>query len=808
MLNFRRSALFAAIMPLVGAPAWGLGLGEITMQSYLNEPLVAEVALLDVQGLAVDDIKVRLATAEDFDRLGVERAYFLTSVNFDVQVGADGGARILLTTTEPLLEPYLDFILEARWPAGRLLREYTVLVDLPRMDNTRVMASSSSRTEDQQETASEPEPVAEPSAPRASPRAPRPERQYDRDTRVIPEPGSRYLVVKNDTLWDIAAKARPAGASVEQTMLATVDMNPQAFTGGNINGLRAGYVLYLPSDDDIEGSNADAIARVSQHNQDWRDGVRRRPALRVVADSEVEPDYAGTTESTDELAMAESIVNPEAAAPDTVEVAQAGDVAPIDSDESMADSGSTDAMQTSADASGLADIQVRLSELAQQVEQLSQLVSVKDEQIAALQAQLQAKENASVATSAAPARAAAPGSGSFIPWWAYTILGIGVLLGGGWVALRLRNRGEQEASSVAAPVVPARRQDVARPASPAEPVAKSESTPSEDAGLDSGGERGYGQRLYNEYAQEGATADALAEADIYVAYGRYQQAIDLLKAAVDSDPKATGAYSKLLEIYLKTDRREEADALIPAIERTGDAELIAQARSQLTTVDSGPSSPVAIDAAATEDKQAPDWSAPSGGEAALDFEMVSPAVPVEPADTDDKEDDKEIGAAVAGDEDTVTASIANDVDSDLESGLELELELPAREGEEEGGMPAPVAEADWGALDGGGSSSDLHEELELEAASPDPEADEASIDDISSDLADVSSGDEIAAPEDESGDLVVADEGDPIASKLDLARAYIDMGDDDGARPVLEEVIAEGDLQQQAEARELLLRIE
>ena len=121
MKPFRRIAIVAALLPLFSSTSWGLGLGEITMQSHLNEPLRAQVQLLDVKNLNKEDIKIRLATQEDFDRLGVERAYFLTSIQFDVVI-AGSNSKIILRTDEPLLEPYLDFLVETRWPAGRLLR--------------------------------------------------------------------------------------------------------------------------------------------------------------------------------------------------------------------------------------------------------------------------------------------------------------------------------------------------------------------------------------------------------------------------------------------------------------------------------------------------------------------------------------------------------------------------------------------------------------------------------------------------------------------------------------------------------------
>lgn len=151
---------FAAVVFSLGcvqaSPLMALGLGEISLESYLNEPLRAEVDLLNVQGLHEDQIRIRLATSEDFKRMGVDRAYFLTSISFDVEVDDNGRGRIVLTSEDPVLEPYLDFIVEARWPSGRLLREYTVLVDPPVFDQAVPVVSASERIA---EAAGEPAPA-------------------------------------------------------------------------------------------------------------------------------------------------------------------------------------------------------------------------------------------------------------------------------------------------------------------------------------------------------------------------------------------------------------------------------------------------------------------------------------------------------------------------------------------------------------------------------------------------------------------------------------------------------------------------
>jgi pilus assembly protein FimV len=225
-----------------------LGLGEIELESFLNQPLKASVDLLNMGGLNADDIKVRLGTSDDFDKLGIDRAYFLTSIKFEVFDNGNGGARIVMSTDEPVLEPYLDFVVEARWPSGRLLREYTVLVDPPVFSQATQVVSASQRVEEEEGIAA-PEKKNEAAASetteyqddanigawgseqggrsgthvdvRDSNLAPgaMPQRGYSAATSRSPTPGSRYMISRDQTLWDIASRAKPAGATVQQTML-------------------------------------------------------------------------------------------------------------------------------------------------------------------------------------------------------------------------------------------------------------------------------------------------------------------------------------------------------------------------------------------------------------------------------------------------------------------------------------------------------------------------------------------------------------------------------------------------------------
>ncbi|MGB2192933.1 MAG: type IV pilus assembly protein FimV, partial [Luminiphilus sp.] len=277
------SVLSAAIIPRDG---WALGLGELTLYSYLNEPFRAEVALLEADALDDNDVHVDLASDTEFERLGVSRDFFLTSINFQVE-SDESGHRVVLTTEAPLREPYLDFVVEARWPDGRLLREYTVLIDLP----PRPVVAARQDVPLEEAAQSDDQAVVS-GADAASARA----GGYATDAASRPSPGSQYLVTNTDTLWRIASDGAAAGISVEQTMLEIVAANPAAFQAGNINGLKSGYVLQIPEADDIRIDLATAQDEVALQNEEWAIGVARESqGLTLVADGETEA--AETSES-------------------------------------------------------------------------------------------------------------------------------------------------------------------------------------------------------------------------------------------------------------------------------------------------------------------------------------------------------------------------------------------------------------------------------------------------------------------------------------------------------------------------------
>ena len=763
-----RKKLAAAMLSLGclhASAVWALGLGEMELESFLNEPLRAKVDLLNTGGLHADEIKVRLATREDFDKMGLDRAYFLTNIKFEVVVDERGEAGIVMTSDTPVLEPYLDFLIEARWPSGRLLREYTVLIDPPVFSESVAPAVSASKRVEEVEG------IPAPAKKKTSETVTRgtvvdvkksglapgamPQRDFNARAGSSPAPGGRYMISRDDTLWQIAQQAKPEGASVHQTMLDIQRLNPEAFINGNINRIKAGYIVYLPSAADISSADlASALAEVKQQNEAWREGrdaelnASRGPSLRISAD----PEETGVTQAAANHEAGRSALTDTAAA--EVPVIPEG-----------------------------ADSEEQIAAMAQQVETLQRIVSLKDEQIAALQSALAeadgaaaipveegslegadavpgelpepldlvaddtaiAGEESAMATedgdmqaegavddmapaveqapaptavvetqpeAAKPAAPAEAESGGFMSNMMY-ILGAALVAIIGFVLLRRRSKDEDSNEPVATD------RDVFADVQMQDQKVEVESVaeePPQEEEVTTTSNRGYGERKHDEYASDVDAADALAEADIYIAYGRHPQAIDLLNKALATEPDNPVYRLKLIEIHTELRDRGAATAQLEQLQTGGDADSIAKAESIMEALDAPAPEPEPVVQATTE-------------------------TPVASS--------------------TENASLT----------------------------PNPFLQEstqDTGEGDFGG----------LEIEDTDTTVDDL---DLSPDFVKDTSADE--------EELVIADDVSGLSTKMDLARAYLDMGDDEGARQILDEIVAEGSAELKAEARALLDRV-
>jgi pilus assembly protein FimV len=337
-------AAVGAILPSVGH---ALGLGEIRVNSALNEPLDAEVDILAARPGEVEELIVSLADTDTFQRAGLDRPYVLTKLRFEVERRPGGQPFIRIFTRESVREPFLSFLVEADWAKGRVVREFTILLDPPVLTARQpsrpvtpapapapepmVRAPAAPAPEPEPMAAPEPEPMAAPepepmAAPEPVAEAEEPEAYPEPEAAVppaeavataepLPEPepagppafdseqtrfplipiegeerapatpayaGRTYAgdeygpVAENETLWSIAQETRQGDVSMSQMMLAYLRVNPEAFVDGNINRMRKGFVLRVPSRAEVTAvSREQALAQVKEQNGLWREYVAR-----------------------------------------------------------------------------------------------------------------------------------------------------------------------------------------------------------------------------------------------------------------------------------------------------------------------------------------------------------------------------------------------------------------------------------------------------------------------------------------------------------------------------------------------------
>jgi pilus assembly protein FimV len=300
---------------------WGLGLGEIHLNSSLNEPMNAEIDLIAAGPDELGALRANLAGKDAFTRYGIDRPPFLSTLTFKVGKSKDGRDVLLVRSTESIPEPFVTFLVEVNWARGRLMREYTVLLDPPvytpgerASSAAPVAAATTPPAAVAPATRSRPAPAAAspdstsdttvPSekptrAGRSSGHSKRAASAGNAASTAVPSAANAapsadaagplgensYRVAQGDTLSKIARSLRAGPkAEIDQAMIAMYRANPDAF-GGNINILRRGAVLRVPGGDEIAALNqTEAIGEVHRQMDAWRGGSASAPSghLRLV----------------------------------------------------------------------------------------------------------------------------------------------------------------------------------------------------------------------------------------------------------------------------------------------------------------------------------------------------------------------------------------------------------------------------------------------------------------------------------------------------------------------------------------------
>lgn len=884
-MSRRLSRISLALIMLLAGEAWALGLGEIKLQSALNEPLRAEIVLLSATPEELSNLTISMASAETFQRYGLDRPVYLQSIAFQVrESGRSDGNVIEVRSATPITEPFVTFLVEASWARGRLLREYTLLLDPPTFTPpaaaqptpavtapTRSQPADSGRIERPAPVAPAPEQKApvRTSPPRVSSPPPRP--STDPDRPYDSSPGGEIVVQPNETLWGITSRVRDDGRlTMNQTMLAIFEANPEAFAG-NINVLKAGATLRIPSADDVFRINRqDALDEVQRQHAAWQ------PGYEYVEDTRGEPETVADT--ADDYSYEEPVEEPaqdpvEDYAADSVvdepvvdDAETQNDLTLVPPDDEYLDDTGTGYDDIIADDTSAREVEIeqRIAELeAADVPVQQSLIEIRDNELAALREELaqirgetyepgleeaagddaidddavaedQAEEvTAEPEPAARPTRRAEPTLtekilGFLGNLWVWVIVGALVIVGGllfwfmrrgdddddaeGWRSYESDDAVAGDLSATESMQAPTRDDSIIVVEQEAagqdlEETVEAESpgfTPdfSDDAPaaeLSDTAETGRFDSLEDTFSSETAInldqSDPIAEADFHMAYGLYDQAADLVNAALTNEPDRQDLLSKLCEIYFVWGNR---DAFVDAAGRlkaaVGDAEEAEWDKivimGQQIAGDHEMFAGAGVTAATRAVDMSLDSDADSTGTGALDMEFgdddgdASDVFDLGDAEQASEDSGDDLDFAFGDDDGDAATELSDDFLQEEEP--EPEPEPPAPEPEDdmaptremptmESTVETPTIEQQFDVLSGTSDLPSLDETAELGAAGGSEQTSEATaeinLDDLDLDLdglaeTEVASLDDIDA----TGELPAMD----------------DLGDKTGRNPVLD----------------------
>ncbi|MEH6415398.1 MULTISPECIES: FimV/HubP family polar landmark protein [Pseudomonas] len=910
MLRIRKLVLaMAAASALSSGMANALGLGELTLKSAQNQPLDAEIELLDVRDLKAAEVAPSLAPPEEFSKAGVAFPTYLEDLTFTPVINPNGKSVLRVTSSQPLPGPVVKFLVQVMWPQGRLLRDYSVLLDQAKAQGDQPAAGN-----------------------------------------VTPAitGASSYTTQRRDTLWQIAAR-NTQGGSIQQTMIAIQALNPDAFIGNNINQLKVGQVLRLPDQQQIQSiAQGEANREVAEQYAAWREGRRLGPRAR-----QLDATRRGAAEAApSRIAQGDNLrlVSPG-------KQAGAGQAKALNDELAMA--------QESLDTSRRdnEELKSRMADLQSQLDKLQRLIELKNNQLARLEGQGAAASAAAADTPEQPVVNPAPAAADTAPQPVPdtqpapasqpkgaldSVLGnpwlLGVIAGSSILVLALllwllarKRKAQQEAEkhlrmaraleeeqgagfdsdtesfdgvearepgvTLSPAVVAASAAAAVAAEKVAEPVAEAAPEPE---------------------PQADPHAALLAQVDQCLAEGRLNRATELLEPAVAAAPERDDLRLKLMDVYARQGDQSafaEQERQLPASEQNvaevaglkerypamlglaaaglGAAALAAEMDEQYVQelLHDEPEAPVVADVVPDElsgfepqEQAEPEVVAQAAPDAELAaFDDVPTLDATDLAEQDlDSAFDLSLGEDLA-DQDPLAASVLDEpmaqggvpdelviaepvldepvqeeaqpeeqpfaVDAELQADADADFEAMLAQAEPQPAVDLsdfdldvsePVAPAAPEALEQDPLDvtaelaafdsepefdpvsefdlpSDFDLSLSLEDDSPAAKSFASELNDVNAELDKLSqsletpslephftSEDAVAQPEPEPLDDLDFDffsGSDEVATKLDLARAYIDMGDSQGARDILDEVVKDGDDSQRQEAEDMLSRL-
>jgi len=859
----------AAVSLLAPMTAHSLGVGGLKLHSALNQKLDAEISLSLSAGEELADVKISLASPDKFDQAGIAWNYFLSKIKFEPTLKSNGQVIVKVTSNEMVQEPFLDFLLEVSWPKGEVFKEFTVLVDPPAVYQQNIVETSAVKDS-----------ITKVSAVSTK----------KNDFNSLAVEGEYGPTNRNDSLWKVAEKVNPdSNISVEQMMMALYKANPRAFYKKNVNALMAGKTLKIPEKSDIlQLSKKQANTQFYHQMAVWEGKAAPEPEQQMVSSD---------PETNNQLTLvppSEEVISSEALSANVTNELDTSSLSLNDENQAL---------------------QERLANLEKQFVIMKDMLAIKDQQLAAIQNSQSASiapsettpninedsvvaENSvqaikepqeaeaisqpvttpvavekEVVTQEVEIRSApvvsAPvvkdpvvnvvkepqDSGINYSYISAGFFGGLALLGVAFVLWRRRQDEDEieensmfaSSSEIILPEVEVEDEDEL-----AVPVF--DETPSYDVGTV--GESSFLSEFtpsdFDVFESDQAEIDPTSETDVYLAYGRYQQAEELMRQAIQDYPDRDDYKLKLLEIFYASENGEAFEVYAQELADNGKKdELNFWAKISEMGGELIPSSALfsagqeakfdVDDAPSTRAEQKP--VSPDTEESELTVDFDEPAIE-SPADTESSDNsgiDFDLSSFSLTDDDEVEVEASQQESKELGGGIEsVDFDLSSfgtvasdLEGTSGLGIKEDLESFDFDLT--GASESDeplvLNEEIDdvnlsdfdFSADSASKDSDEASISDPEDTLENEadSSGfdfdfDDVSMPTTEKSDvadepeLIVSDltDMDEFETKIDLVKAYIDMGDSVAAKEIAQEVLDKGSDAQKQEVQAIIDKLD
>jgi pilus assembly protein FimV len=878
-LSFWRTPVAAAALALaLGLPAMeahALALGKVNVLSALGEPLRAEIEVPEINADEAASLKANIASGDAFRAAGLEYNPALKNAQLTLQRRPDGRSYFRLTSDTPINEPFVDLILETTWATGRVTRDYTMLFDPSNLRAQSAPAPTTAAGVSPSSTSPasvSPRTSTAPSVAQAPARAPRPPAVRAPAPSPAPSPApaaesakpGSVTVKAGNTATQLAARYKPAGISLDQMLVSMLTMNPDAFIDGNINRLKKGAVLEIPTTSTASGvSDAQARQTITAQSKDFNEFRRRLAEGAPTANASGTGRKATGTVQTDVQER-----KPTAAAPDklTLSKGAVGAAGTASASKGMKE-------EAIAKDKAAKDAAARTAELSKNIQDLNKLGTST---VASNKST--APATAPAATASAPGIAVATGSNS-APIATSTVakapsatVAVAAPVVTSTVAPAVTTSvaittATEVATATAAPVVPAKPVAKAPPPPPPEPsfveglldnpvtlpaaggllallagfgvyrMRQRKNAAQVDSSFlesrlqpDSFFGASGGQRVDTNDAPNSASAssmvyspsqldaagdvDPVAEADVYLAYGRDLQAEEILKEALRTNPSRVAIHAKLMEIYAK---RRDAKAF-----ETVAREAYAVTRGQGSEWDTAaalgremdPANPLYQPSGVNESMSAAGAITGMGAAAAATAAFASSTVPqaVQAAAADDVDFDLDFsmddGLVEAPQLDSaahtstspihVQPTVSMQAQAAAPASVDLAFDAPALP--DLAGSAMNMSGSDMNAFANDLSFSNAPATAPSTPTAPMAMAPSAAyapaVEPLEFDLGDLSldlpkAAAPMASAAAASSAIDAGITGDPLETKLALAQEFREIGDDDGARSLAEEVAQE-----------------